>query len=311
MSRTQLLRTELAPRSDIDAVATLDTKKTLGRAHYCTNTLVHWIDHMDARHKRRIRSWHPANGIAALSVVQPLVKASVVVGSSFVRIQVWCADGTCWRRRCVCVCSGWQRPRFRRTCGECFSGARRRCDQTMCRRCWLRRCWLGRAKKMQLECLRVVVADRCRVAIEDGWPKQQHQQDKMATDYHHQNGDSTARFAKIYRFSKLFSHGRPSFGTGMGWTVQPLAKFQSSVSLVPLCRASEEPADSGMSRISARPSPNAATKCLYQGLEQPSMTARQRPCNFSCALSCGSAGLCSRCANSGSLAKGFSQRDRL
>lgn len=66
MSRTQLLRGELAPDIDIDAMAASDTKGALRRAHHGAEALIHRIDQTDARHKRRMESRQPANVVGAL-----------------------------------------------------------------------------------------------------------------------------------------------------------------------------------------------------------------------------------------------------
>ena len=68
MSCTQLLRREMAPHIDIDAMAVLDTKRTLGRAHRRAYALAHRIDQMDAGCKGRIGSGHSVNGAGVLSM---------------------------------------------------------------------------------------------------------------------------------------------------------------------------------------------------------------------------------------------------
>ncbi|EIM03170.1 hypothetical protein UUC_07401 [Rhodanobacter denitrificans] len=68
MSCTQLLRSEMAPHVDIDAMTVLDTKRTLGRAHQDAYALAHRIDQMNAGRGGRIGSGHSADGLDVLGM---------------------------------------------------------------------------------------------------------------------------------------------------------------------------------------------------------------------------------------------------
>lgn len=77
MPRAQLLRGQVPPYVDIDAVPVGDTEEALRPAHHRPYAPAGGVDQMDAGHQRHIGIWHSLDGIGASGRAQPSLKTAI------------------------------------------------------------------------------------------------------------------------------------------------------------------------------------------------------------------------------------------